>query len=1037
MGKLLRYAAILLVAPLLSFAQPSANKADISGVIVGPQGFPVPDAEIRIRNLATGVTRNLRSDESGKYLAIALDPGTYVVTSEAPGFAEARVENVALTVGSSFVINIHLPVQSTSTAVAASETVMSHVQVQPSMTVDTTAIADLPINGRRFQDFAQLAPSVQVTSSTRNQLSFSGQRGINSNIMLDGGDYNQPFYGGIRGGERSNTIITIPQSAIKEFQVVTTGYTAEYGRSTGGLMNAVTQSGANDLHGQAFFQLRPHQVSMDNPIPQNLPTGRQKVAPSETLYQYGGAAGGAIQRNRLFWFGALERQNASNPRYVLFPSLTDFTPTANSQPAYDYYKSLEGRFDQTNRATALTGKIDWNRDNGDRVTFKYNFSASSEANAVTGGGDISPFSINALSQEGTEKDRIHLGSLQYTKLFGPSTVNDLRFSASEEQRPRLANSQSPTVSTGGLIGGFGAANFLPAFQQDRRWQMSDAFSLTKGRHTAKLGFDYSFVNASQLFGQNQYGSFSLNGGSLEQQLSLMSAVGVDRFNANFVTYSHQIGNMQAAFNMHQIAFFAQDQWRIHRQFLIDFGVRYETQINPQPDSSNTDLVSRIQGFQFPLGMRVDPTVIRNSTNQWMPRAGFAWTPFENRLRTVVRGHAGIFYASTPMVLFADPVTNFRTNPGNVSLLLTSTANGTIYDAFRAAGLDLNTVSLSNLPVIPIETVQRASAFLLGGTADDPLRGASVATMANDFRNPRSYQAGLGFDTEVRRNLIVGLQANYIHTVYLERNRDYNVPAPIVIEGDQSLRPNFGIRNEFLRPAVPRPIPTLGSVTVRESSAKQLYRAVTGKVQYRTKRLQFQGFYTLSENLSDDDNERNTIGNSFENAFNFQPEYNYSDLDTRHQFTGNAVYSLPWGFELGALYRYRTGFPMNARTSNDDNQDTMFNDRPYAGPGIPFQRNSFRNRGFQTFDLRVMKSIHFGERLRVQFSAEMFNVLNSANVIFSGQGTIYGRGFLPSGSTQPIDPRFQQLELADGEYYATTTSQVGKPFQVQFGARVFF
>jgi hypothetical protein len=203
-----------------------------------------------------------------------------------------------------------------------------------------------------------------------------------------------------------------------------------------------------------------------------------------------------------------------------------------------------------------------------------------------------------------------------------------------------------------------------------------------------------------------------------------------------------------------------------------------------------------------------------------------------------------------------------------------------------------------------------------------------------------------------------------------------------------------------------------------------------------RKLTFQGFYTLSENYSDDDSERDAGGFGYENTYDLKPEFNYSNLDFRHQFTSNAVYSAPWGFEFGAIYRYRTGFPLSPRTNNDENADNNFNDRPYQSAGVPFQRNSFRNRPFQTFDLRVMKSINLGERMRVQFSVEMFNLFNSENVVFANQGNIYGAGFLPNGGYQ-LDPRFMRLRGADGEYDALTTEQIGKPFQAQFGARFFF
>jgi hypothetical protein len=1035
-------AVAMLCLPSGLFAQADANKAQIVGTVLDPGGAAVPGAKVSARNVATGAFREATTSNDGLYRLVALDAGTYEITVAAAGFSETKLTDVVLSVGSAITLNPTMSVAGTSTVIEVGETMISDVQTSLSASVNSNAITNLPINGRRFQDFAQLMPTVQVTSATRNQLSFAGQRGIYSNIMLDGGDYNQPFFGGIRGGERSNSIITVPQAAIQEFQVVPTGYTAEYGRSTGGVMNAITKSGTNDLHGQAFFQARPREASLQNPIPINLPTGRQKVTPSETLYQYGGAVGGAIKKDRVFWLTSAEAQRAETPRQVFFPGLTGVTPTAANQEAFNYFKSLEGPFNQTNRATAALGRLDFNLSNGDRITLRYNWSDSIEKNAVTVGGDLNPFSNSSLAQEGQELDTIHNGAFQYTKLFGARAVNDFRFIGSAEVRPRLSNAMRPGLNVG-LVGLDGTRSFLPTTQSDKRWQFADALSISAGQHNFKVGFDYNYLTASQSFGFNQFGFFTISGGTAATNLQILSAGGAagNRFDTTTVSYNRQIGNTLAAFNMHQIAFFAQDNWRLARNFSLDFGLRYETQLNPQPDSNNTALVNTVKDFPFPIGMTLDPTTIQNARNQWMPRVGFAWTPFEEGGRTVVRGNFGVFYAATPLLSFAGPNNNFRTPPGDVSLALTSVGGRTVYQAFQAAGVDLNRFPIGELPNIPIETVQQASAFMLtgstGGPGRDPFAGANLLTMAQDFRNPRSVQAGVGFDTELARNFTVGLQLNLVNTVRLMRNREFNLPAPRINPGDQSGRPNFGVRSIAGLPTQLRPIASLGSITARDSSARGLYRAATIRADYRARRFQFQGFYTFSENFSNDDSERDATGFQYTNTFNLQNEYGPSNLDFRHQWTSNAVYQMPWGFELGAIYRYRTGFPMTPRTNGDENQDNNFNDRPYLSPGREFGRNSFRNRPFQTFDLRLMKNFNFTERQRIQFSVEFFNLFNTHNVVFAGQGNIYGPGFLPGGAFAPVDPRFQRLRGADGEYDALTTEQLGKPMQAQFGVRYFF
>jgi hypothetical protein len=305
--------------------------------------------------------------------------------------------------------------------------------------------------------------------------------------MLDGADYNQPFFGGIRGGERSNAIITVPQSAVQEFQVLTTGYSAEYGRSSGGVLNTITKSGTNGIHGDAFYQLRHKEMGAKDPV--------QKIASLETLQQFGGSVGGPIQRDKLFFFTAIEAQRSRTPRQTLFAQLLNRTAPAGASEAFDFYKSLEKPFRQTNNALAFTAKADYQSAQGNRLTLRYNLSDANAENAVSVGGALDPFTNRAFSNDGTEKDRTHTGTVQYTHLFSPTLLNDLRFTGTYEERPRLSNSGTPQVTN--VIGTFGARNFLPTTQEDKRWQISDALSLTRGTHTIKLGMDYNRVTASQ------------------------------------------------------------------------------------------------------------------------------------------------------------------------------------------------------------------------------------------------------------------------------------------------------------------------------------------------------------------------------------------------------------------------------------------------------------------------------------------------------------------------------------------------------------
>ncbi|MFN7646412.1 MAG: carboxypeptidase regulatory-like domain-containing protein [Acidobacteriota bacterium] len=1003
-------------------AQTDANKAQISGVVTDPNGAVVPNAAVKVKNVNTGLQRDLKSNEQGEYRAPLLDPGVYEISVTSPSFAESKLTGVTLTVGSAARIDVRLAIQATSTVVEVGATLIDVQTVAQTATVNNTAITNLPINGRRFQDFALLTPTTQVDNATRGQISFAGQRAIYSNIMLDGADYNQPFFGGIRGGERSGSIITVPQSAIQEFQVIPTGYTAEYGRSTGGVMNTITKSGGNSVHGEAFYQIRHRSLSSESPI--------FLVKPSETLQQFGGGVGGPIIKNKLFYFGAIESQRSTIPRQTVFPQLASFVPTPETRAAFDYYKSLEKPFEQTNRASALTAKTDYQFASGDRLTLRYNRSGSTEENAVTTGAAVNPFGNAAVSNEGTEQDGIHNGNAQYTKLFSAATVNDLRFTGSAEVRPRLANSSLPLVTN--TIGAFGTRNFLPTTQSDKRWQISDALSMTRGRHTIKVGVDLNFLSASQTFAFNQFGTFGFATSDIATILRTMSANGangVNRFDIPAATYARAIGNGQATLDVRQLSFFAQDSWNLNRKFKIDLGFRWEGQYNPTVEANNTNLVNRLNNITSTIGSVTNITSIPNATNQFMPRLGFAYSPLSQPTKLVIRGFSGLFYGATPMLSFSGAVNNFRLPPGDVSLQFGNLPGQlTIYQAMLRAGVDLNRTPIDQLPVLSIEQLQSAATFAAGGTARDPFANANVLGMGADFKNPRAFQMGLGAESELFRGFTTGVQMHYVNTANLLRNRNYNLPIPVVRPTDLSQRPFFGTR----------PIAGINQFTIRESSSRGMYRAATFSAQYRRNKFQFQSFYTLAQNFSDDDNERDAGGFVYENSFNLIPEYNYSNTDIRHQFTSNGSYSLPWGFEVGGIFRTRTGLPFNAVAGSDLNGDGNNNDRPYLSAGKPMLRNSFRNRGTSNVDLRLMKSFAVGaERSKLQFSVEFFNLFNADNVVFAGGAGIYGPGVqAANGQVAPIDARFMRLRLADGTY-DRNNQQIGNPRQIQFALRYFF
>jgi Carboxypeptidase regulatory-like domain/TonB dependent receptor-like, beta-barrel len=1025
---------VFLATATALFGQSDANKAQIVGTVYDPQGAVVPNATVRIQNNSTGAARELTSGPEGQFRAVLLDAGVYEVRVDAQGFSQSVYQNVTLNVGSAVNLEVKLELGGAGQEINVADTFLPIDLPNPTTTIDVGAIGNLPINGRRFQDFATLTPTVQVDTE-RGQLSFLGQRGINSNVMVDGSDYNNPFFGGIRGGERSNFVVTVPQSSVQEFQAVTAGYTAEYGRSSGGLLNVITKSGANDLHGESFYQVRHREMGKKTPF---------GIQIQETQQQFGGGAGGAIKKDKLFWFGAIERQVAKAPEAVRFTTIDSVAVNATNQEAYNYYRSLETGFEKTNNATALTGRADYQMSNGGRLTFRYNFSDAAAKNAASVGGATESLTTSALSNNGTEKDRTHTGVAQWTHILSPVVVNDLRFSISRELRPRTSNSTLPNVTN--TIGQFGARNFLPTTQEDQRNQINDGISFSYGEHTFKVGGDYNYLTTYQEFGFNQFGVFSANVGTVDQILEVLSLSGPtpNRFDNPLAQYQLQIGNRLADFKMHQIAFYGQDSWRITNRFSINYGLRWEGQKNPQPVANNTAVIDKIKAATLLNGTHFDPTTTPNVYNQWMPRLGFTYSPGGSNT-TVVRGHTGIFYASTPMIVLADSTNNFRLPAGNVSLSLPRLGS-TVYRDLLAIGIDLNSYTLDKLPLLTADQIARAASS--AGAAPDPFANARFTGTANDFTNPRSLQAGLGVEQSLHDSWVVSAQFNYLNTVHLQRNRDENLPQPQINPADAAKRPNFGQVGAF---RIPRPIAGVDRLVLRESSARSMYRGVTFETKYRGRRYQGGFNYTISGAYSDDDNERSSTTLYYQTPTDLVSEYSVSRMDALHQLSGYGLVNLPGGITATASLRARSGFPMDAAAGSDLNGDGNYtipgvvtsptggasSDRPYTAPGVSMKRNAYRNRSFKNVDLRLLKSFQLGENKRVEFSTEMFNVFNIDNIVFDRTNLVYGPGIdSVTGAIVPVRTTFQQLKLANGQY-DPVNNQLGTPFQAQFGLRFFF
>lgn len=1017
-----------------AWAQAQGSTGQIVGTVRDNAGATIPNATVRISNEQTGFERTVNSSADGLYRFVLLPPGIYTLAAEASGFAKVELTNVVVTVGQITDTNITLGVGGVAEAITVTAEGVQTTVSQPDALINENAINNLPINGRRFQDFVTLTPTAQV-EPRRSQISLSGQRGVyGANINIDGVDYNQPFFGGIRGGERSNNAFTVPQESIKEFQVVASGYAAEFGRSSGGVVTAVTKSGTNNFHGSAFYVNRDKSLARENAFGQ---------AAAFSLQQFGGSLGGPIKRDKLFFFATYEQQKENTPREVIFTRLAGFTPTADQQEAFNYYKSLETPFDQSNSAQAGLIKFDIQFNDANRLNVRYNQSNNEGLNANATGNSLFPTTNRALSNNGAENDKTWGVVGQLNSFIFSNLINEVRGQYSREERPRLSNSEAPNVDN--AIGNYGTRNFLPTTQFDWRVQVFNNLTWIEGNHTMKIGAEVNHVFIDQTFAFNQFGAFTFGTSSTGTILDILSLGGAiaNRFDSTLSSYRRNIGNGRLDFTTDEFAIYAQDAWRIRPNFTLNYGLRWEGQFNPSPDTSNRDLTDLVRNFSFPSGHQVDPGFIPDFTDQFGPRLGFAWDPF-NSGKTVIRAFSGIYYARTPGLLLAGPLNNFRTPPGDLTVQLPLSTSSlpandpnrncrTVYCQLNLIGINLNNFTLDKLPVLTVQQVQSV-AQALGLPNFNPFFGAAPLTFADDFRNPRSYQFGGGIERQFGTGFTLGIDYSQINTMYLQRNRDLNLPLPTVRATDPAQRPFFGLRS-----GTSRPINSLDSIQVRESTARSVYQAMSVRANFRRSWGQFNAFYTLSRGLSNDDNEREAGGIAFENAFNLGPEFGYTNIDRRHQFVMNPVFFLPAGFEISSAIRLRSALPYDASAGSDLNEDRGGLDRPYSAAGVPFVRNSFRDYATYDIDLRVQKGFSFGDTKRLVFTAEFFNVFGIDNVTLSTSSTV--RNFCSSSSAlncgfgAALNPNYRQLRDANGNYLSVNNP--GNPFQAQLGARFYF
>ncbi len=980
-------ALLALLTPLTASAQSQATTGTIEGIVLDSSGAVTPGVAVLMTNAATGFTRKVVTDGNGRYRGIALPLGVYKVEARLPGFTAAAREGVSLAVGQTLNVDFTLsPAGVTQEVAVSGAPLIETTRSAQSSLIDEKAIGNLPINGRNFLDFVKLAPTVGIVQGPDGaEISINGQRGIYNNVMIDGADANNPFFGEQRGGQRPKYIVSL--EAVKEFQVVTDGASAEFGRSAGGFVNMVTKSGTNTTTGTVFYFGRNGSL-----LSRNSDGTKDK---DFSQHQFGGSLGGPLKRDKMFFFASWDQNEEQRLKSKAAFEDPAINPAGEGVRLLNLLASKFGvmgeggaanPMEQTNDARVFLGKIDMNMSPAHQASVRY---AYSWAEQVNGTFDVPTWTVSA---NGIEQDRSHSIVGQLNSVFG-TLVNEARVQYAREPRPRSYNGPDlPDTAIANFPGGndrsfrFGQPFFLPINDAtDQRFQISDSVTIGRGAHLVKAGAELNWTSMTQVFEGFGRGRYIFTGG-MSQFEAFVNAPTSAAALSSFVLYLQRVplggrsiqDSGRQSIPVWEPAVFIQDKWSIRPNLTLNAGLRWEGHKSPPSltPPSQTPYARYFSDPRFPT----DTGEIPDDWSGWQPRLGLTWDP-GGKGRTVVRGTAGLFKARTPGLVWANP----------------RTANGVIFETYVGV-----IVPGANFGVPTFPNLVSTANFV------NPTPGISVVD--KDFKNPQSMQLSASVEHELVPQFSVGAAFSYAKTKYLSRFTDPNV--------DFTARVNAEGRPVYAGTGSPRrPFPALGQVLTTESTGRSEYKALVLTATKRfSSRWQMQANWVISEDKSDDDNERDPFTVRYADLQNLESEYSLSDRHSRHRVNLFALGEFPRGIELSALVQYRSPNPTTGTDllGSDANNDGQANDRRYVNGRDVGRNQQFKDNKFFTVDLRASKIVELPGSKSLELMFEVFNLTNSENNIVS--------------------------QISGGllfDFSGTIRSGVGDPRQAQVGLRFRF
>ncbi len=583
---------------LPAFAQQSVAAATLSGRVEDTTGAALTAASVKATNTDRNQTWTTTSDDEGRYNFLYLPVGTYRLTVEQTGFARMTRE-FPLSVGQSLNVPVRLSAAGVDENISVTTVpVIETVRTQIAETVVPREIDSLPLNGRNYLDLAALTPGVTRANPVANQrfaetsavpgtqINIAGQRNINNGFVIDGLSANDD------AADLPGTFFS--QEVIREFQVITSGGIAEFGRASGGIVNVVTRSGGNDWRGRAYGFLRNQRLDARNPL--------AATKDPLTQTQYGASLGGPIRRDRTFLFGNFEQTRLHNSTVLtISPANVAALNTVLDEINYTGPRLSTGLAPTGYNATNIFLRGDHRINPSNLLTLRYNFYDIESTNARNVGG------LNTVSRGTALDDRDQTVAVSEVATLSPSLVNEARF---QFTRSRLAAPPNdlvgPAINISG-VANLGTATFSPTGRDLDLYELTDTVATERGAHALKMGADFLYNRVNITFPGALQGVYTFS--SLDNLKT-----------GQYSTYQQAFGEPTQYQSNPNTGFFAQDEWRARPDLTINLGLRYDLQFLPDP--------------------------IRTDRDNIAPRIGLAYAPAGGK--TVIRASYGIYYDRIPL-----------------------------------------------------------------------------------------------------------------------------------------------------------------------------------------------------------------------------------------------------------------------------------------------------------------------------------------------------------------------------------------------------